>query len=529
VDADRLSRLIDSGLALASEVSLETLLRRIVQLAIEITDATYGALGVLADDGSILEFITEGIDDELRARIGDPPTGHGILGVLIHEGGTLRIRDIGADPRSHGFPPHHPPMRSFLGAPVVSRGTVFGRIYLTEKRGADDFDDDDAHAATVLAAQAGVAVENARLHRETDRRARWLEATNEIGSMILSGEDPDAALERIAERARELLAADVAMILTPGPPDRLVVAVVVGEDAEGIRGAQLPMVGTAWGDVLRTGSAARVERLALLEDRPAWGASILVPLASPEGALGTLLVANRAGGSPFDRDAADLAENFASQASLALAFERANRERGRLGVLEDRERIAKDLHDGVIQSLFAVGMGLEGTVGLAKDPQITTRVEGAIEEIDATIRDLRNYIFGLRPGILADRQLVQALGDLADESSSKTGVVTVVDVDQSVAAALAPSAGDLVQLTRELLSNVGRHAGASTCRVSLRSDGEGSAVLEVDDDGAGFDPAGATGGMGLANVEARVAGLGGRLTIESEPGRGTTVRAFLPL
>jgi two-component system, NarL family, sensor histidine kinase DevS len=184
-----MSQLVDSGLALASELSLEPVLRRIVQLGVEITDATYGALGVLDEDGKILEFITEGISQEQRAAIGDPPTGHGLLGVLIHEGGTLRIPEIGADPRSHGFPPNHPPMRSFLGAPVTARGTVFGRIYLTEKRGAPEFDDDDARAIQVLAAQAGIAVENARLHRRSTRREGWLEATNEIGSMILSGAD----------------------------------------------------------------------------------------------------------------------------------------------------------------------------------------------------------------------------------------------------------------------------------------------------------------------------------------------------
>jgi len=483
VDDDRRSRLIESGLTLASELSLETVLRRIVELGVEITDATYGALGVLAEDGTILEFITEGIDDERRTRIGDPPTGHGLLGVLIHEGGTLRIREIGADPRSHGFPPNHPPMGSFLGAPIVARGTVFGRIYLTEKRSAEEFDDDDAQAITVLAAQAGVAVENARLHRDADRRARWLEATNEIGSMILAGEDADTALERIAERARDLLGADVALILTPGATADLFVAVAVGDGADAIRGTWVPVEGTAWEGVLRADGGQRTDHVPLLEGGPSWGPALLVPLAAREGAIGTLVVANRAGGPALDPEALDLVETFAAQASLALAFERANRELRRLSVLEDRERIAKDLHDGVIQSLFAVGMGLEGAVGLARDPQITTRVEGAIEEIDAAIRDLRNYIFGLRPGILADRQLVQALRDLGDETATRTGVVTVVEVDEPVAAALTPFATEIVQLTRELLSNVGRHANASTCRVSLEPDGQGGAVLEVDDDG----------------------------------------------
>jgi signal transduction histidine kinase len=524
-----MSQLIDSGLTLASELSLEPVLRRIVQLGVEITDATYGALGVLDEDGKILEFITEGISQEQRAAIGDPPTGHGLLGVLIHEGGTLRIPEIGADPRSHGFPPNHPPMRSFLGAPVTARGTVFGRIYLTEKRGDPEFDDDDARAIQVLAAQAGIAVENARLHRRSIRREGWLEATNEIGSMILSGADAPAALERIAERARAMLGADLAVILTPGQePGTLVASVAVGDGADRLRAEPFPLADPA----MDGGPGRLIGDLSVsvgAEDPVRLGPALVLPLTPHDGSIATLVVANRTGGARFDAETFHLMGAFAAQASLALAFERANRERRRLLVMEDRERIAKDLHDGVIQSLFAVGMGLEGTVALAKDERIGERIAGAIQEIDFAIRDLRNYIFGLRPGILADRQLEQALHDLADEFALRADVVTVVDVDPRAASALASSATEIVQLTRELLSNVGRHAEATTCRVSLRTTPEGTAVLEVDDDGRGFDPQAARSGMGLSNAELRTAGLGGRFEIESVPGEGTVVRAVLPV
>ena len=376
MDVERAERLIDSGLTLTSELSLEAVLRRIVHLAIEITGARYGALGVLDPDDRIREFITEGVSDEERAAIGDPPTGKGVLGVLIHEGRGLRIADISSHPSSHGFPPNHPPMQSFLGAPIMVRGNVFGRIYLTQKREAAEFDDDDEHAIIVLAAQAGIAVENARLLDETRRQAEEIQ---------------------------------------------------------------------------------------------------------------------------------------------------------RLSVMEDRERIAKELHDGVIQSLFAVGMGLQGTVALAKDEDITTRIESAVDEIDRAIRDLRNYIFGLRPGILADRQLDQALRELGEEFASRTDVITIVEVDETVAAELASRAADVVQLTREALSNVGKHAEATTCRVSVRRDGAETAVLEVDDDGKGFDTAIPSGGMGLANLKARASALGGTLVIESVPGDGTIVRATIPL
>jgi len=373
VDADRSAKLIDAGLALSSELSLDTVLERIVKLAVDITGARYGALGVLGEDGRMIqEFITEGVTSEQRAAIGDPPTGKGLLGILISEGRALRIPDIAADPRRHGFPPNHPPMHSFLGAPIVARGKTFGRIYLTEK--PSGFDEEDEHTLVVLAAQAGVAVENARLYDEIQAQAEEIQ---------------------------------------------------------------------------------------------------------------------------------------------------------RLSVIEDRERIAKELHDGVIQSLFAVGMSLQGAAGLATDPDIERRVESAVEEIDRAIRDLRNYIFGLRPGILADRQLDQALRDLGSDFGERTGVVTVVDVDAQLAADFASRAGDLVQFVREALSNVGKHAAATTCRVSLRRSAD-RAILEIDDDGKGFDITAPTTGFGLPNLGERTASLGGELSIESSPAEGTTIRLSLP-
>jgi len=368
--------LIEAGLALAAELDLDAVLQRIVELSVDLTDARYGALGVLTEDGRNIErFITEGISDEIRAAIGPPPVGHGILGLLITERRPMRITDIERDPRAQGFPPNHPPMHSFLGAPVLARGKVFGNLYLAEKRGGEPFSEDDEAALIVLATQAGVAIENARLYAETQR--------------------------------------------------------------------------------------AQVELR-------------------------------------------------------------------RLEVLDERERIAKELHDGVIQSLFAVGMGLQGTAALAHDDDLSHRIESAVEEIDRAIRDLRNYIFGLRPGILADRQLDQALKELGREFERKTEVLTIVAVDAGVAAELASRAADMVQLTREALSNVGRHAQATSCRVTLRR-APGGAELEIDDDGTGFDAGSPRAGMGLDNLEDRVRGMGGSLTIQSVSGEGTTLRAFLPL
>jgi signal transduction histidine kinase len=372
-DRDRI--LIEAGLALASELDLDVVLQRIVALAVSITDATYGALGVVDENGNIERFLTEGISAEQREAIGDPPVGRGLLGLLIREGHAIRVDDIASDERAVGFPPEHPRMTSFLGAPVRALGRIFGNIYLTDKRLSGQFTREDEEALTVLATQAGVAIENARLWDETQRAARELR---------------------------------------------------------------------------------------------------------------------------------------------------------RLEVLEERERIAKELHDGVIQSLFAVGMGLQGILGLVREESANAQIENAVEEIDRTIRDLRNYIFGLRPGILADRQLDQALKELGEEFQERTDVLTIVDVDSTVAAELASQATDIVQLTREALSNVGRHAGATSCRVSLKRTSSG-ALLEVDDDGSGFDMASPRSGMGLRNLEERVRGMGGDLSIQSRPGDGTTIRAMLPL
>lgn len=374
-DRYRADLLIEAGLALAPERSLHAILQRIVELAVDITVSRYSAISVLAPDGSIDEFITEGITDEERAEIGDPPTGHGILGLLITEARPLRLADLTTHPGAVGFPPHHPPMRSLLGSPILARGKVFGNIYVTDKQGEDEFTIDDERALQVLATQAGVAVENARLYE----------------------------------------------------------------------------------DMLRAQDEVR-----------------------------------------------------------------------RLEVMDERERIAKELHDGVIQSLFAVGMSLQGAAALAQDEGITVRIEGAVEDIDGAIRDLRNYIFGLRPGILADRQLDQALRELGAEFEERSGVVTVVDVDPGIAAELASIASDVVQVTREALSNVGRHAEATTCRVSLHRGVEG-AVLVIDDDGRGFEPGAGGKGLGIGNLRDRVTSLGGSLDITSSAGEGTTVRAVLPL
>ncbi|MFL5792057.1 MAG: GAF domain-containing protein [Actinomycetota bacterium] len=367
--------LIEAGLTLSAELDLDAVLQRIVELACDITGARYGALGVLGEDRRIERFITTGISAEERAALGEPPTGHGILGLLIELERPLRLPDLTKDPRSVGFPPNHPPMRSLLGAPVRALGRVFGNIYLTDTQNGEEFTEDDEAALVVLATQAGVAIENARL----------------------------------------------------------------------------------WHNI-----------------------------------------------------------------------EQAQQQLSRLELLDERERIATELHDGAVQSLFAVGMALQGAAALADDPAIGTRLENAVEDIDRVIRDIRNYIFGLRPGILADRHLDEAIRELAAEMTERTGVLTVVEVDETVAAEFASRAGDVIQLVREGLSNVGKHAEAATVGVRLRRAAGGGAELEIDDDGRGFDVTAPRDGMGLTNLERRVEAMGGSLSVSSHPSTGTTVTARWP-
>ncbi len=358
-------RLIESGIALSSELSLEVVLRRIIGLAVEITGARYGAVGVIGPDGRLSEFVTTGIDDATRAAIGDPPVGRGVLGVLIEEGGPIRLEDIRSHPRSVGFPPHHPEMGPFLGTPIVVRGTAFGDIYLTDKPGG--FSEADEETLKVLAAQAGVAIENARLYAESRRDERMLDAFREIAIAILSGAGSDEALGLVARRAMELVEADLSTVAALDLVGRLTLQVAEGEHADDLRGATFPPKGSISGEVIRCGRAILVPDAA--RDARAYqpvvkigemGPMILVPLAERGRAIGTLNAARLRGGRPFRQEDVELLQRFADQAAIAIEFARAQREAQRVAIMEDRERIAKELHDGVIQSLFAVGMGLQG-------------------------------------------------------------------------------------------------------------------------------------------------------------------------
>ncbi len=535
-EKDHRDLLLEAGLVLSSERSLPEILQRIVELATRLTGARYGAIGVLGPDGDISEFVYTGITPEQHEAIGHLPVGKGILGALIHEKRPLRLRDLRDDPRSVGFPPNHPPMRSFLGAPVSARGRVFGNIYLTEKQGAAEFDAQDERALVILAAQAGVAVDNAHLNQELEARVQRLDALHAIGTALVRGDDPEAVTGLVARQARALLRADLASVAVPNQDrEHLTVRTADGAAAEEMLGEVFPLEGSVSGDAITGGRVVALADAAV-DGRVAqpivrsgrFGPALFVPLAARGEPFGTLLLARRRGDQPFDGGEVELAEVFAGQVAVVLEQGRLQREVHRLEQLEDRERIARELHDGTIQSLFTVGLGLQGTASLVAEPEAARRIEAAVGELDRVIRELRNYIFGLQPGVLADRQLVATLEGMVEEFADRSGVVAVAEIDPDAAAAIGGQAAEVVQLVREALSNVSRHAGAATCRISLNHE-DGVVWLEVDDDGRGFELTSVEGaGRGLGNLRARAARLGGRAEILSQPGQGTTVRVAIP-
>lgn len=534
---ERRDALIEAALALSSELPLPVVLEKIINLATEITQARYGALGVIGPGGELAQFITTGVTREQHLAIGDLPIGRGILGFLIEDARPLRLQNLSEHPRSVGFPKNHPPMTSFLGAPVMAHGKVFGNIYLTEKQDAAEFDVEDERTLNALANQAGVAIGNAQLFEETRRRERSLDALREVNAAILSEAKRDEVLALVVHRARELMNAAVAtLVILTDEAGTLRIAVADGLHSNGLVGMEVPVEGSVSGDVIKSGKPVMLADASLdprayqaMVKEGQMGPSVFVPLTLRGEAFGTLSVAHLVGGIAFTQEDMLLAQTFADQASLALEYARAQAELQRLIVTDERERIATELHDGVIQSLFAVGLGLQATAMRATDPEVGSRIEEAVGEIDRAIRDLRNYIFGLRPGILADRQLDQALRDLARDFGAKNGVSVSIEIDPAVAAELSSVAGEMVQLAREALSNVGRHAQAKSTQVTLAREGT-KTVLEVRDDGKGFDTTDRrrAGHDGLANLKKRAAALGGKALIRSAPGTGTRVRVVLP-
>jgi signal transduction histidine kinase len=528
---ERLRALLDAVVGLSTDLDFRNTLRRIVTAACELVNARYGALGVIGPDRQLIEFITHGLDGRAHSTIGDPPGGRGVLGLLITEGRPIRMADITTHPSSYGFPPNHPPMRSFLGVPVRIRDQVFGNLYLAEKQGAPEFTEDDEEILVALAAAAGVAIENARLYAVVHRRERSLAAAAEITNVLLGEVRRTDALALVARRAREVAEAELVLVLLYDEEAGLF-TVEVADQGDGqqskLVGAVLPAAETTFTGSVTDRRDTVIENLIRAAPWPEpvpEGPAVVAPLATADLLHGVLVVAlGPHPGMPAE-DHVPLLASFAGQAALALERARAQEERELLAVLEDRERIARDLHDVVIQRLFATGLQLQSAVPLAGRSEIANRINAAVDELDSTIRDIRRAIFELRTPMSAElRTEIRDAVDAAAESLGFRPALEIIGpVDSAVPDEVRP---DLLAVLREALSNAVRHARASRVTVTVRADG-GRLTLTVADDGVGTDPAAARGG--LINMRERAEQHAGDFAVRPGNPTGTVVHWSVPL
>jgi two-component system, NarL family, sensor histidine kinase DevS len=538
---DRLRVLVDAGIALSSELSLDTLLQRLVETAAELTGARYAALGVIDKSGQALErFLTTGIDPETHAAIGELPRGRGVLGVLIREARPLRLHDLADDPRSVGFPRNHPPMSTFLGVPILLRGVAYGNLYLTEKEGSADFTEEDEELTQMLATQAAVAIENARLYESSTRWLRQLESLNEIGNALASEIELEPLLGLVARRLRELVDARLVLIAIP-QGDALDVAAAEGEGSYGVVGMQLEFGGSKAGRVLERRHSERVD--SVLEDteidqqaarRLGVHSALFVPLVARGRAIGVMIAHDRSGPSPsFTDDDLRLAETFAERAAVAVDLsERVGRDALRRVVEAqelERKRLARELHDETGQALTSILLGLKPLEQSAASDADRAALSSLRELVVSTLQDVRRLAVELRPSALDDFGLATAVERLAETFREQTGVQ--VDLEARLGDGRLPSEVEtaLYRIVQEALTNVVKHAGATRVSILL-THRDTSVAAVIEDDGGGFDPT-AVGDdvLGLAGMRERVGLVGGRLRIEAVEGTGTTIVAEVPV
>ncbi|WP_409054968.1 GAF domain-containing protein [Streptomyces sp. SYP-A7185] len=535
---DRVHSLLEAVVSVGRELDLAQVLRRIVEAAAQLVDARYGALGVIGPDGRTLsQFLTTGLSEEEIAEIGHLPAGHGLLGEIIHNPEPLRLRDLGAHEASYGFPAHHPPMRSFLGVPIRVRDEVFGNLYLTDKRGGQDFDAEDEAVISTLSVAAGVAIDNARLYQNSQRQQRWLQASAEITNHLLSGSPRLQVLELIARRAQEITGTRLADVSVPvAGTDDLVVELAIGGDESERRGLVVPVVGTLSGAAYESGTP--VTSAVLADDTrfhfgprrfDGLGPAVAVPLGTGgEDTRGVLLLARSADGPLFtDEELAPLLA-FAGQAALALELAERRHDAEQLTLLEDRDRIARDLHDLAIQRLFATGMTLQSAARLVEHKGAAERVERAVGDLDETIKIIRSTIFGLRtrdegtaPSLRA--QVARAVGEAGSALGypPRLSMEGLLDTDVPVQVA-----DHVMAALTEALSNAARHAHATRVEVSVQATTD-EVVLTVTDNGKGIPEGGRHSGLG--NLAERASAVGGTFKIEGSAGKGTRLVWRAPL
>lgn len=529
---DRLDGLIDAILAITSGLKLDATLRAIVHTAAELVDARYGALGVRGYDHRLVEFVYEGIDEETRHLIGSLPEGRGVLGALIEEPKPIRLDDISRHPASVGFPLHHPPMRTFLGVPVRIRDEVFGNLYLTEKADGQPFSDDDEVLVQALAAAAGIAVDNARLFEESRTREAWIEATRDIGTQMLAGADPAMVFRLIAEEALTLMAGAATLVAVPlddeAPAcevDDLVIVEVAGEISPAVKQMTVAVSGTSIGGVFHDRTPRRFDRLDLAVDGPVEpGPALVLPLRAADTVAGVLVALRSADEQPFSDKQLDMMAAFADQAALAWRLATAQRQMREVEILTDRDRIARDLHDHVIQRLFAVGLTLQGAAPRARVPAVRESIYSSIDDLQEIIQEIRSAIFDLHAGPSRATGLRHRLDKVIDQLAipalhttvQYTGPLSVVDT------VLANHAEAVL---REAVSNAVRHANATSLAVNVSV--EDDVRVEVVDDGVGIS--GDITESGLRNLRQRADDAGGEFTVENMPTGGTLLRWSAPL
>jgi signal transduction histidine kinase len=528
---ERMDALLDAVLAVSSGLDQDVTLRQIVQAAIELVDARFGALGVLGEGGMLSKFVHVGIDDQTRELIGPLPTGHGVLGVVIEENKPLRLADLSQHPMSIGFPPHHPPMRTFLGVPVRARGETFGRLYLTEKRNGEEFTFDDEVVVSALAGAAGIAIDNARLYEAARQRQAWLEATGEVTAQLLGGSDTEEALRLIASRARELTKADHTMIALPvepadgaAEPGELVIAVSVGLDSVELTGRRVPVAGSTMGTVFLDRLPRNVLRLDF-DLTGQFGPAMVLPLGTGEQISGVLLTVRRPGSDQFDEQELNLVSTFADQAALALDRAESQLARREMEVLEDRDRIARDLHDHVIQRLFAIGLGMQSTHRREKSPHQAARLADHIDQLHDVIQEIRTAIFDLQAGPAQEPGLRSALNQVISDLTGDAALRTTVRMSGPLDVIPPDLAQDVQAALREAVSNAVRHAQATELIITVSV--EDDLVIDVTDNGVGLPETVAR--SGLHNLGRRAAAAGGALSVTRPPAGGTRLIWTAPL
>jgi signal transduction histidine kinase/pimeloyl-ACP methyl ester carboxylesterase len=538
---DRMRGLLEAVVAIGSGLDLESTLRRIVETAVGLVDASYGALGVIGEDKRLAEFIPVGLSQEEIARIHHWPEGRGLLGLLIDDPRPLRLPDMAGHPSSSGFPDGHPPMRGFVGVPVRVRDEVFGNLYLTNKRSGGDFTEDDEAVLVALGAAAGVAVENARLYDAARRQQRWIQASAEVTTRLLSGSPPAEVLADITRKALELSGADQALLALPDEDRRrLTVAYAEGDGADAVRGLVLPAGQSLSGQVLASGEpvasadfaaderASTAARGAMSQIGPA----IVFPLGAPGNVRGVLTVGRLHGATPFSAALADVVAAFAAQAGVALELAASRAEAERVSLYEDRDRIARDLHDLVIQRLYATGMSLEGTMPMITRPEVAIRITNAVDAMDETIKEIRTAIFALQSRTTAaGPDLRGQVVELVEEMTPLLGFAPSLRLGAGLGGAIEREAAEqALAALREALSNAARHAAATAVEVTVDIGADGLSV-QVTDNGTGIPGDGRR--SGLRNLATRAEKLGGGLALSpADPGAsppGTRLEWRVPL